>query len=159
MMKFVKTLVSAFALSAALGAVAHADEIKREPIPNFPISAAVVIPPSATNFYFSGTVPSKEGDSYGDTKQQTINVLKKIEAKLKEYGLTMGDVVKMQVYLVADKNKGNTMDFKGFMEGYTQFFGTKEQPNMPVRSAFEVAALANPAYLVEIEVSAAKILK
>lgn len=45
MMKFVKTLASTLALSAALGTVAHADEIKREPISNFPISAAVVIPP------------------------------------------------------------------------------------------------------------------
>lgn len=158
-MKFLKTFASALTLTALMGTLAHADEIKREPYPNFPISAMVVVPPSATNFYLSGTTPSKEGDSFGDTKQQTISVLKKIEAKLKEYNLTMADVTKMQVYLVADKNKGNTMDFKGFMEGYTQFFGTKEQPNTPVRSTFEVAALANPDYLVEIEVSAAKVLK
>lgn len=158
-MKLLKTFVPALALSAVLATTTQAQEIKREPIPNFPISSMVVVPSGATNYYLSGMVPSKEGDSFGDTKQQTINVLKKIEAKLKEYGLTMGDVVKMQVYLVADKNKGNKMDFKGFMEGYTQFFGTKEQPNMPVRSTFQVAALAGPDYLVEIEVSAAKVAK
>jgi enamine deaminase RidA (YjgF/YER057c/UK114 family) len=42
------------------------------------------------------------------------------------------------------------------MAGYTQFFGTAEQPNLPARSAFQVAALAAPGALVEIEVVAAK---
>ena len=48
------------------------------------------------------------------------------------------------------------MDFAGFMKGYTQFFGTKAQPKLPTRSAFQVAGLANPNYLVEIEVTAAR---
>ncbi len=47
------------------------------------------------------------------------------------------------------------MDFKAFMEGYTQFFGGS-QPNLPARSVVGVAALANPGFLVEIEVIAAK---
>jgi len=46
------------------------------------------------------------------------------------------------------------MDFAGFMKGYTQFFGTKEQPNKPARSAMQVEALALPGALVEIEVVA-----
>jgi enamine deaminase RidA (YjgF/YER057c/UK114 family) len=41
------------------------------------------------------------------------------------------------------------------MEGYTQFFGGS-QPNLPARSVVGVAALANPGFLVEIEVVAAK---
>jgi enamine deaminase RidA (YjgF/YER057c/UK114 family) len=47
------------------------------------------------------------------------------------------------------------MDFKAFMEGYTQFFGGN-QPNLPARSVVGVAALANPGFLVEIEVIAAR---
>jgi enamine deaminase RidA (YjgF/YER057c/UK114 family) len=50
------------------------------------------------------------------------------------------------------------MDFKAFMEGYTQFFGGG-QPNLPARSVVGVAALANPGFLVEIEVVAAKEVK
>jgi enamine deaminase RidA (YjgF/YER057c/UK114 family) len=46
------------------------------------------------------------------------------------------------------------MDFAGFMKGYTQYFGTKDQPNKPARSAMQVAALALPGALVEIEVTA-----
>jgi enamine deaminase RidA (YjgF/YER057c/UK114 family) len=47
------------------------------------------------------------------------------------------------------------MDFKAFMEGYTQFFGGS-QPNLPARSVVGVASLANPGFLVEIEVIAVK---
>ena len=71
-------------------------------------------------------------------------------------GLGMGDVVKMQVFLVGDAAHGGRMDFAGFMQGYRQFFGTPAQPKLPARSAMQVAALANPGYLVEIEVIAAR---
>jgi hypothetical protein len=65
----------------------------------------------------------------------------------------MADVVKMQVFLVHDARA--PMDFKAFMEGYTQFFGGA-QPNLPARSVVGIASLANPGFLVEIEVVAAK---
>ena len=68
----------------------------------------------------------------------------------------MGDVVKMQVFLVGDPAKGGKMDFAGFMEGYTEHFGTAEQPNLPSRSVMQVAGLANPGFLVEIEVTAVR---
>jgi enamine deaminase RidA (YjgF/YER057c/UK114 family) len=62
----------------------------------------------------------------------------------------------MTVFMVADPAKGNTLDFAGMMAGYTQFFGTKDQPNKPARSAMQVAALVIPGPLLEIEVIAAK---
>ena len=68
----------------------------------------------------------------------------------------MGDVIKMQAFLVGDPEMDGKMDFAGFMRGYTQFFGTDEQPNLPSRSALQVAGLANPNYLVEIEVTAVR---
>jgi len=93
---------------------------------------------------------------YGDTEAQTMSTLTKIQAALKSEGLTMGDVVMMHVYLAGDLAKGNKLDFPGMMAAYTQFFGTKEQPNKPARSAMQVAALAAPWALVEIEVIAVK---
>jgi enamine deaminase RidA (YjgF/YER057c/UK114 family) len=68
----------------------------------------------------------------------------------------MGDIVMMHVYLVGDPAKDGKMDFAGMMDGYKQFFGTKEQPNKPSRTTVQVSALAGPGYLVEIEVIAAK---
>lgn len=148
----------------------RSQSVVRHGIPgsNFPISNAVEIPPGATTVYLSGQVPpvadaskpANDPAAYGgDTRAQTIGVLTTIDKQLKAMGLTMKDVVKMQVFLVADPAKGNKMDFAGFMQGYTQFFGTAEQPNLPSRSAFQIAALANPAWYVEIEVTAVRMPK
>uniref|UniRef100_UPI000F8EF386 RidA family protein n=1 Tax=Xanthomonas euvesicatoria TaxID=456327 RepID=UPI000F8EF386 len=131
---------------------------------DFPIAAAVEIPAGKATVYVSGKLPavidtSAPKDSaaaYGDTKVQTVSVLNQIKQQLATLGLGMGDVVKMQVFLVGDPAMGGKMDFSGFMEGYRQFFGTKEQPNLPARSAFQIAALGNPLYRVEIEVVAVR---
>ena len=140
--------------------------VVRYKIPNskFPISLGVEIPAGNTIVFMSGmtppvvdtTQPKDSFAAYGDTKTQTIGALKTIETNLKGMGLGMKDVVKMQVFLVGDPAKGGKMDFAGMMEGYTQFFGTPEQPNLPSRSAMQVVALANPGFLVEIEVTAVR---
>ncbi|MDC8829908.1 RidA family protein [Alteromonas gilva] len=131
---------------------------------DFPILRAVEVPATSTLVFLSGAVPgvshpeAPQGTlaAYGDTETQTINVLHKIDDNLKSLGLTMGDVIKMQVFLVGDPGQDGNMDFAGFMRGYRQFFGTPEQPNLPSRSAFQVAGLANPNFLVEIEVTAVR---
>jgi enamine deaminase RidA (YjgF/YER057c/UK114 family) len=144
-----------------------AQDVIRHKLPNgstFPIAAAVEVPPGKTLVYLSGMVPpvldakaAKDSvAAYGDTKTQTVGVLSAIQAALEKLHLTMGDVVKMQVFLVGDPAKGGRMDFDGFMQGYTQFFGTPTQPNLPVRAAMQVMALANPGFLVEIEVTAVR---
>jgi enamine deaminase RidA (YjgF/YER057c/UK114 family) len=148
-------------------AITHAADVIRHKLPDnstFPISAAVEVPAGATTVYLSGRVPAVIDDkaardsvkAYGDTERQTLSVLGAIRDQLKGLGLGMGDVVKMQVFLVGDPDKGGRMDFAGFMKGYMQFFGTSEQPNLPSRSAMQVAGLANPGFLVEIEVTAAR---
>jgi enamine deaminase RidA (YjgF/YER057c/UK114 family) len=150
-----------------LPSLTQAQEVIRHPLPNgstFPISAAVEVPPGKTLVYLSGMVPPVHDTkaakdsiaAYGDTKQQTIGALTMIQSALEKLHLTMADVVKMQAFLVGDAAKGGKMDFEGFMQGYTQFFGTPAQPHLPVRSAMQVAALANPGYLVEIEVTAVR---
>lgn len=158
-----KTLVMAAGLSLAMTGLAQAEVVRHTtPGSNFPILRAVEIPPEATLVYLSGVVPGVtnseaprgSAEAFGNTAAQTVSVLERIEANLTDIGLTMGDVVKMQVYLVADAS--GEMDFAGFMEGYSQFFATEAQPNMPTRSVFEVAGLANPNWLVEIEVVAVR---
>ena len=146
-----------------LGSTAAQAEIVRYPIPNstFPIAQAVKVTGDSVITYVSGQVPpniNKDADpqgtaAYGDVKTQTVGVLNRIKGILDSHGLGMGDVVKMQVFLVHDARA--PMDFKAFMEGYTQFFGGS-QPNLPARSVVGVASLANPGFLVEIEVIAVK---
>jgi enamine deaminase RidA (YjgF/YER057c/UK114 family) len=158
----IRTTLPIVLLSAMASANAQA-EIVRHPIPNstFPIAQSVQVTGNATIYYVSGQVPpviNKDADpssrdAYGDTKTQTVGVLNRIKGILDGLGLGMGDVIKMQVFLVHSPTA--PMDFKAFMEGYTQFFGGS-QPNLPARSVVGIASLANPGFLVEIEVVAAK---
>lgn len=155
------SLAGALALAAALPASA---EVIRHKTPNstFPILRASETTAGTTTVYLSGMVPKAIDESapegtiarFGDTEAQTVSVLKTIEAALKDFDLTMGDVFKMQVFLVGPE--GKPMDFEGFMKGYTQFFGTEAQPNLVSRSVMQVAGLVDPGWLVEIEVTAAR---
>ena len=160
-------LARAFLPLLILPSLALAQDVIRHKLPNgnpFPISAAVEIPAGKTLVFLSGMVPPVADSkapkdsiaAYGDTKTQTIGALTSIKGTLEGMHLTMGDVVKMQAFLVGDPAKGGKLDFEGFMQGYTQFFGTPAQPNLPVRSALQVAALANPGFLIEIEVTAVR---
>jgi enamine deaminase RidA (YjgF/YER057c/UK114 family) len=123
------------------------------------ISNTVAIPANAAVVWTSGTVPgvadtSAAADSparYGDTKTQAVSVLKAIEARLKEHGLGMKDVVYLRAYLVPDKNKGNVIDVQGWNAAYGEFFNNATNPVKTARSTVGVAALVSPQYLVEVE--------
>jgi enamine deaminase RidA (YjgF/YER057c/UK114 family) len=115
-------------------------------------------------YYLSGQLasPAKPADEangtaavYGDTKTQAASVFAKIQSALKDQGLDMKDVVKMTVFLGPDPKMGK-LDFAGMQSEFMKYFGTKEQPNKPARSAFQVAALAAPWALLEIEVIAVR---
>jgi enamine deaminase RidA (YjgF/YER057c/UK114 family) len=171
-MKYARQLVLAASVLAAASAApaalaAEHQKVVRLPLPDgneFPISSAVTVKAGVDTYFLSGALapvinkeaPKGSVAAYGDTQTQTIGALNAIKGTLARLGLTMGDVVKMTIFLVGDSAKDNKMDFAGMMAGYKQFFGTTEQPNKPARSAFQVAALAAPGALVEIEVVAAK---
>ncbi|ESQ79783.1 RidA family protein [Asticcacaulis sp. YBE204] len=154
-------IIAALALTAT---AATAEEgIKRTYTGSFPIAQSVTVPPGYKTIYVSGMVPAiinpdaptESFEAYGDTAAQTESVLKRIETALKAEGAGFGDVVNMKVYLVGDPKLGGKMDFAGMMKTYTKYFGTTEQPNKPSRVTAQVAALASPYFLVEIEVTAA----
>lgn len=153
-------LCAALAALIASSASAHA-EVKRYALTgsHFPIARAVEVPGKQTLVFHSGMTPDPakpeaakySAEYWGDTQAQTLSVLNKTKASIESMGLTMGDAVKMTVFLVAPA-PGAAMDFGGMMAAYTQFFGTKEQPQLPARSAVQVAGLAAPGMLVEIEI-------
>jgi enamine deaminase RidA (YjgF/YER057c/UK114 family) len=115
-------------------------------------------------YYLSGQLaspltpadPSKGSQAvYGDTKTQAASVFAKIQKALQEQGLDMKDVVKMTVFLGPDPTTGK-LDFAGMQSEFVKYFGTKDEPNKPARSAVQVAALAAPWALLEVEVIAVK---
>jgi enamine deaminase RidA (YjgF/YER057c/UK114 family) len=147
----------------AIGNAAWADEITRHLLPNFPTSLAVEVPAGASTIYLNGVVPGiidnkadpRSEAAYGNTAQQTANVLAEIEKRLKSLGLGMSDVVKMQVFLKAPQGQ-NDMDFRGFSQSYLRFFDAKAGVKLPARSLLQTQGFANPGWLVEIDVIAAR---
>jgi len=152
-----------------LVSLACASAVQAQPIirhPNPPpaiILNGVTIPPGAEILMLSGQLadpidPARTDsiEAYGDTRTQTISTFRKIEKALADRGYAMSDVVKLTVFVVGDPALGGKMDFAGFNAGYRAFFGTSQNPNLVARSTVQVAGLAGPHYLIEIEAIAAK---
>lgn len=163
-MKTLKTL----ALTAALlmgGAAAHAQTaVKHIQTDKSPIATGVW---AGDTYYLSGQLanpikliaPADMAKAtladYGDTKTQAASVFAKIKSALQDQGLDMKDVVKLTVFLAPDPATGK-LDFAGMHSQYLKYFGTPDQPNKPARSAFQVAALAAPWAMLEIEAIAVR---
>jgi enamine deaminase RidA (YjgF/YER057c/UK114 family) len=142
----------------AFTAPASAQMVERLPSANpaSPIVSAVTVPPGYTTYYISGTPagPMASGQ-WGDTTEQTADSLGKLEATLKQLGLTFGDVVKATVFIVPDPTNGNKINFPAMNAEWSKHFGTADQPNKPARSTVQVG-LATPGALIEIEMVAVK---
>ncbi len=161
----IRTISIAAALALCAGsALADPAPVQRTYVGDFPIATTVTVPPGYSTIYVSGMVPSvshpdaEKGSlaAFGTTEEQTESVIGKIDAALKAQGAGLGDIVSMKIYLVGDPALGGKMDFAGMMKSYVRHFGTADQPNKPTRAALQVAALAAPGFLVEIEVVAVK---
>jgi enamine deaminase RidA (YjgF/YER057c/UK114 family) len=148
----------------ASGAANAAEVVRHSNGTNFPIARAVEVPAGKTIIFHSGMTPAPADpkaapgspEYWGDTKTQTLSVFARIKESLDKLGVGYGDIVAMTVYLAGDPAKGGRMDFDGMMAAYSQFFGTKDQPNLPARSTVQVAGLVQPGMLVEIEVQLVK---
>jgi enamine deaminase RidA (YjgF/YER057c/UK114 family) len=154
------SLLAGLCVATSVGAA----DIVRRPNPGFPIASSVSVPTGAELLFVSGTLadvarsdaPAGSIERLGDTETQARSVFAKIDAQLRAAGYTMGDVVRMNVFLVGDPRKGGGMDFEGLMKAYSEHFGTASQPNLPARTTVQVAGLPLPGALVEIEVIAAR---
>jgi len=149
------------AIALAVPLTASAERIKRIPLPasqnprnaDLPISGAVW---AGDTLYLSGWL-DPEIKNHPDTTSQTVSLLKDIQKFLETQKLTMGDVVMMHVYLGGDPAKEGKMDYAGMMDGYSQFFGTKEQPNKPARTTVQVVLPAGArGGLIEIDLVAVR---
>jgi enamine deaminase RidA (YjgF/YER057c/UK114 family) len=134
---------------------ASAQKTKRIPLSNsdLPISAAVW---AGDTLYVSGSL-DPDLKTHTDTTSQTVGLIKDIQKLLESQKLTLSDVVMMHVYLAGDPAKDGKMDFAGMMAGYTQFFGTRDQPNKPARTTVQVVLPAGVrGALVEIDLIAVR---
>jgi len=149
------------AVALIVSLTASAQNTKRIPLPasqnpsnaDLPISAAVW---AGDTLYVSGWL-DPDLKTHTDTESQTVGLIKDIQKLLESQKLTLSDVVMMRVYLGGDPAKDGKMDFSGMMAGYSQFFGTKDQPNKPARTTVQVVLPAGArGALVEIDVVAVR---
>jgi enamine deaminase RidA (YjgF/YER057c/UK114 family) len=140
---------------------ASAQKIKQIPLPasqnptnaDLPISGAVW---AGDTLYVSGWL-DPDLKTHTDTTSQTVGLIKDIQKFLESQKLTLRDVVMMRVYLGADPAKDGKSDFAGMTAGYTQFFGTRDQPNKPARTTLQVVLPAGVrGALIEIDLVAVR---
>lgn len=152
------TLVFVLGISTVSAA---AQKIKQIPLPasqnpsnaDLPISGAVW---AGDTLYVSGWL-DPDMKAHTDTQSQTVGILKDLQKFLESQKLTLGNVVMVRVYLGGDPAKDGRMDFPGMMAGYTQFFGTKDQPNKPARTTVQVVLPSGArGGLVEIDLVAVR---
>lgn len=168
MSKLTRIAIALAAAAVPAGAFAAPAVVRHPNTPPGLILQGVTVSPGATTVYLSGQLASPVDPAtktpmaqltmadFGDTRTQTISVLNKIKAALAARGMAMSDVIKLTVFVAGDPKLGGKMDFAGMNEGFKLFFGTPENPSTVARSTIQVAALAGPAFLVEIEATAAK---
>lgn len=121
------------------------------------ILSGVTIPASVGVYWSSGTVPSVRNSSapagtrerFGNTTEQAINIILRLQTLLAGAGLTLNDAVYLRVFLVKDPFLG-AVDYQGWFSAYAQYF------NIPggvktARSTMAVTGLVNPDWLIEIE--------
>jgi len=140
---------------------ASAQKLKGIPLPasqnptnaDLPISAAVW---AGDTLYVSGWL-DPDMKTHTDTTSQTVGLIRDIQKFLESQKLTLSNVEMMHVYLGADPAKDGKVDFAGMTAGYTQFFGTKDQPNKPARTTLQVVLPAGArGALVEIDLVAVR---
>ncbi len=152
-----KQLLSRVLLLAILGSTAMAvnsQEIERNGEGRY-FYNSIFIPAGAETLYLSGTGASPmEDGSWGDMEQQTVDTFNKFKNTLESQGWSLSDIVQVRAFAVAGPD--GELDFAGFNRGYSQFFGTGENPQKPVRSFVQIAGLVVDGWLIEIEIRAAR---
>ena len=126
------------------------------------ILKGVKVPAGKAMYFASGIVANPKDESlpngnrerFGDTYDQSVSALKRIEAYLSEEGLSLKDVVAMKVYVAPDPDNDNKPDFQAWFKAYGEFFNNQTNPNKVARSTIGVYQLVNPSMFIEIEVRA-----
>ena len=155
-------LLLTLALAALATTPAVAQNVQRNAFPGGStlLLESVTVSPGARTVYVSGHVAdpldaTKPEAGFGDTRTQTISTLRRIDQALQRQGMSIKDVIRLTIYVVADPALGQP-DYAGMNAGYREFFGTAANPHVVARSAFEIKGLQIPGLLLEIDAVAAR---
>ena len=157
-----------FTFMACSGSEHKLSQVLEEPVQRFDrpessILKGVKVPADKAMYFASGIVaypkddskPAGDRERFGNTYEQSVSALKRIESYLGEEGLSLKDVIAMKVYVAPDPQNDKKPDFQGWFKAYGEFFNNAEvNPNKVARSTIGVYTLVNPDMLIEIEVRA-----
>jgi enamine deaminase RidA (YjgF/YER057c/UK114 family) len=104
-----------------------------------------------TLVYIAGQVSSDASGKLvgeGDFEAQVEQVFKNVKLALETAGATMGDIVKMNTYLVAEVSQDDLPKMRAIRDRHLNM----EKP--PASTLVVVSRLARPGWLIEIEVVA-----
>jgi enamine deaminase RidA (YjgF/YER057c/UK114 family) len=126
------------------------------------ILKGVKVPAGNSMYFASGIVaypkddtkPAGDPERFGNTYEQSVSALKRINEYLGEEGLSLKDVISMKVYVAPDSANENKPDFQAWFKAYSEFFNNEDNPNKVARSTIGVYTLVNTDMLIEIEVRA-----
>ena len=111
-------------------------------------SHAVEVPPNARTLYISGQVPvAADGSTPEGIEDQVVLAFDNVQTVLAEAGMSLDDVVRVNVYLTDESY------FSAFRDHRNRLFTDHKAAS----TAVAIAALAHPQFKVEIEAVAAKV--
>lgn len=92
------------------------------------------------------------GREFGDTQQQTVSALEKLESTLLSWGLSVEDLAFTRILLSpsTDEEGNQMLDTTGFSEGWNSFWEPKRS-TPPPHSFFSGPGFSNSGRLIEIE--------
>jgi len=162
--------LASLALGACAGVPAPGEPVARPLVTRYPnadpaavTARAVEVLPGAGLVFVSGQTPEPAAPQaerfsasyWGDTEAQTRATLAKLERQLQTLGLSLADVVKLQVFLVGEPGVAGSADTAGFERAWAQRFGPGATAR-PARTVVQVAALGHPGVRIEIDAVAAR---
>ena len=113
-----------------------------------PYSHIASVPSAAELVFFSGQIGNRLDGSIGTTLgEQATQAFENIRLLLRAEGLTVADVIKLVVYIVAGQ------DAEPVRAARIDCFGTAR----PASTTLYVPALLNPDWLIEVDVTAARV--
>jgi len=140
----------------------YSEEVVRFDRAGSSILKGVKVPGDKAMYFASGIVANPKDESqaegnrerFGNTYDQSVSALKRIESYLSEEGLSLKDVVAMKVYVAPDPLNGNKPDFQAWFQAYGEYFDNETNPNKVARSTIGVYQLVDPNKFIEIEIRA-----
>ena len=117
-----------------------------------PVGYSHVAKVTGTLIYVAGQVSADASGKLvgeGDLEAQAEQVFKNLKLAIESAGGTMADIVKMNVYLVAEVDPAEVPKFRAIRDRYV----STQTP--PASTLVVVSRLARPGWLVEIEAIAA----